>query len=93
MTCRPRPLAVGWGVRRLGFIFLCLALGVAGARGAGKWITAQTDNFILFSSASEAESRELLEDLERLRAVLRKGLNLPPAREPVTRVMAFSSRR
>lgn len=93
MTCRPRPLAVGWGVRRSGFIFLCLALGVAGARGAGKWITAQTDNFVLFSSASEAESRELLEDLERLRAVLRKGLNLPPAREPVTRVMAFSSRR
>lgn len=93
MTCRPRPLAVGWGVRRLGFILLCLALGVAGARGAGKWITAQTDNFILFSSASEAESRELLEDLERLRAVLRKGFNLPPAREPVTRVMAFSSRR
>lgn len=80
-------------MRRSVFLILYTALCVASAYSASKWITTQTDNFILISSASEKESRELLEDLERLRAVLRVGLNLPPAREPVTRVIAFGSRR
>ena len=58
-----------------------------------RWLTTATPHFELISSASAGNSREILEDLEQLHAVLETGLKLPPGREPRTRVIAFGSAR
>lgn len=84
-VCRVRLLLV------FAFVF---SLAIAKPlRAASEWITASTEHFLLYSTVSENKSRELLEDLERFRGVLSRGLSLPPGREPLTRVMAFGSWR
>ncbi|MBP6508628.1 MAG: DUF1570 domain-containing protein, partial [Opitutaceae bacterium] len=74
----------------IGFSWLLSwALLVTLAGGKETWIKADTENFEIYSSASEAKSRALLEDLEQFRATLLKVMKLPPGHEPRTTIVLF----
>jgi hypothetical protein len=66
-------------------------LSVAAARE--KWITARSPHFEMFSSASESESRDLLNELEQFRATVLEIYTLPRFHDPKTTIILFASDR
>ncbi len=68
-----------------------LAGGGAAASAKDTWIRARTENFEMFSSASERRSKELLAELEQFRASVLGYFGLRQGREPRTTVMVFKS--
>jgi hypothetical protein len=74
----------------VGIGLACVFLVPTGA-AADSWLRARSENFELFSSASERRSRELLGELEQFRACILSHLGLRVAREPRTTVVLFGS--
>jgi hypothetical protein len=61
--------------------------------GRDTWRYARTDNFEMFSTASEKKSRQLLVELEQFRAMFLSSFPLRRAREPRATVVLFGSDR
>ena len=79
--------------QRLG-LFLAVALVLASPLWAREnWIYARTDNFELFSTASEKKSRNLLVELEQFRASFLTAFSLGRAHEPRATVVLFGNDR
>jgi cytochrome c-type biogenesis protein CcmH/NrfG len=79
------PRLVSW----LGLSLLLLSSAAA----REKWIYARTEHFEMFSSASERESRELLNKLEQFRATVLKIFPLRHDHEPRATVILFETDR
>jgi tetratricopeptide (TPR) repeat protein len=82
-------------MKRAAHVVLILLLVLSAPFAAAKetWLYARSDNFEMFSSASEKESRRLLVKLEQFRAFFLASLPLRRAREPRTYVVVFNSDR
>lgn len=78
-------------IRRMVLLIFGLAASLLPARET--WWYARSDNFEMFSSASEKESRRLLVKLEQFRAFFLGSIPLRRAREPRTFVVVFDSDR
>jgi tetratricopeptide (TPR) repeat protein len=74
-------------------LVLMLVLSAPFAVAKETWLYARSDNFEMFSSTSEKESRRLLVKLEQFRAFFLASLPLRRAREPRTYVVVFNSDR
>jgi hypothetical protein len=66
---------------------------LASASAREKWITARTDHFEIFSSASEREARDLLTRLEQFRATVLAIYQLPRFHDPKTTIVLFATDR
>jgi tetratricopeptide (TPR) repeat protein len=81
-----KPRHLGW--------FLAAALALGSPLWAGEnWIYSRTDNFELFSTASEKESRRVLVELEQFRASFLATFPLGRAHEPRATVVLFDTDR
>jgi tetratricopeptide (TPR) repeat protein len=78
-------------VRRLMLLGLTAIVSLASAKE--RWLYAKSDNFEMYSSASEKDSRQILDKLEQFRAFFLASLPLRRAREPRTFVVVFDSDR
>jgi hypothetical protein len=68
-----------------------LSITVAPARD--KWIAARSPHFEMFSSASESDSRDLLNKLEQFRATVLAIYPLPRFYDPKTTIVLFATDR
>jgi hypothetical protein len=68
-----------------------LAASAGAAAAKDTWIRARTENFEMFSSASERRSKDLLAELEQFRASVLDYFGLRQGREPRTTVVVFKS--
>ena len=77
---------------------LALLVGIvltlqSAASAREKWITARSPHFELLSSASESESRDLLNKLEQFRATVLAVYPLPRFHDPKTTIVLFDTDR
>jgi len=82
--------AIRWG-RVLAVWIAAWAAGVTAADAKDTWIRARTENFEMFSAASERRSKDLLAELEQFRASVLGYFGLRQGREPRTTVVVFKS--
>lgn len=79
---------------RLGLWWLAGAVMWSGvAEAAPRWRKAETPHFEVYSSASKAETREIIRDLELFHQTLLEVFSLKPQTERRTRIVIFGRER
>ncbi len=79
---------------RLGLWWLALAMMLSASTAAApRWRKAETPHFEVYSSASKAETREIIRDLELFHQTLLEVFSLKPQAERRTRIVIFARER
>jgi len=78
---------------RLAFLFGAGLALVSAASASEQWITARSPHFEMFSSASESESREMLNKLEQFRAAVLAICSLPRFHDSKATIVMFATNR
>lgn len=78
---------------RLCLSFTLFAMSLAQSSAAEKWLYGKSDHFEVYSSASERDTRTLVEKLERFRRNFLRTLPPAPFHDPRTTLVIFGSDR